>query len=107
MSKNEIIKVMFTNPLSKTGNLTVAYDQPTPIKNIADKKSKWGAALMAEKQTARVNKSNLLSVIQNILTRFLFHICHRDSIRYPMASILKFIKCALYVAFSELLLWKF
>lgn len=60
LSKNEIVKVMFTNQLSKTGNLTVAYDQPTPMKNIADQKSKWGAALMAEKRTARVNKCHLL-----------------------------------------------
>lgn len=63
---------MFTNPLSKTGNLTVAYDQPMPLKNISDKKSKWGAALMAEKQTARVNVNNLLFLIQIILTRCFF-----------------------------------
>lgn len=39
---------MFTNALSKTGNLTVAFEEP--IKETTVFKSKWGAALVAEKQ---------------------------------------------------------
>lgn len=45
---------MFTNKLSKAGNLTMAYDeQATTAATSSDKsskKSKWGAALVAEKQ---------------------------------------------------------
>lgn len=52
-SKNEIVKILFLNPLSKTGNLTVAYNHQMPVKK-SDQRSKWGAALVAEKQRARV-----------------------------------------------------
>lgn len=50
-SHNDIIKIFFTNALSKTGSLTVAFDEP--IKDNPVHKSKWGAALVAEKHKAR------------------------------------------------------
>lgn len=56
-SKNEIIKVLFLNPLSKTGNLTVAYNEQMPIKKTDSKRTKWGAALVAEKQKLKVMPS--------------------------------------------------
>lgn len=59
MSKNEIVKILFLNPLSKTGNLTVAYAHQMPAKKSANQRSKWGAALLAEKQKAK--KLNTLS----------------------------------------------
>lgn len=60
-SNNAVIKVLFTNPLSKTGNLTVANDQQhsSKTKSHGDKKIKWGQALVAEKQKAK--KMNTLS----------------------------------------------
>lgn len=48
----EIIKVMFTNQLSKTGNLTMEY-----IEMGQKKKAKWGAALVAEKTRGQVSDS--------------------------------------------------
>lgn len=53
-SNNKIIKVLFTNQLTKTGNLTVAYEEQVSVKNQGNQKSKWGAALVAEKQKAKV-----------------------------------------------------
>lgn len=54
-SNNEIVKILFLNPLSKTGNLTVAFNHQMPTITHADKKkSKWGAALVAEKQKTKV-----------------------------------------------------
>lgn len=52
-SANEIVKILFLNPLSKTGNLTVAYSHQMPAKKDATQRSKWGAALVAEKQKAK------------------------------------------------------
>lgn len=49
MSEEEIIKLSFTNQLTKTGNLTMA-DDTAVVSKSANKKSKWGAALMGEKQ---------------------------------------------------------
>lgn len=54
-SKNEIVKILFLNPLSKTGNLTMAYNHQMPAKKDATQRSKWGAALVAEKQKAKFN----------------------------------------------------
>ena len=54
-STDNAVKVMFTNKLSKTGNLTMAYDdQKSEKKETTSKKSKWGAALVAEKQIGKV-----------------------------------------------------
>lgn len=54
-SANEIVKILFLNPLSKTGNLTLAYNHQMPVKKDATQRSKWGAALVAEKQKTKVN----------------------------------------------------
>lgn len=54
-SANEIVKILFLNPLSKTGNLTVAYNHQMPAKKDATQRSKWGAALVAEKEKAKLN----------------------------------------------------
>lgn len=53
-SNVNIIKVMFTNPLSKTGNLTMAAEEAEG-KTIekTSKKKRWGAALVAEKGKAK------------------------------------------------------
>lgn len=49
-SSDNAIKLMFTNKLSKAGNLTMAYDEQGIAPDKPAKKSKWGAALVAEKQ---------------------------------------------------------
>lgn len=54
-SKEHIIKLCFTNPLSKSGNLTMAMstehtEEPSKIR----KNSKWGAALINEKTKNKV-----------------------------------------------------
>lgn len=53
-SKNTIVRLLFTNQLSKTGNLTVAYEQQITDKKPKNQKHKWGAALVAEKQKTNV-----------------------------------------------------
>lgn len=58
-SHNSVIKMLFTNALSKTGNLTVAYEQQGAGKSRGGQKLKWGQALVAEKQKAK--KINTLS----------------------------------------------
>lgn len=60
---------MFTNKLSKTGNLTMAYEEPTNLPEKASKKSKWGAALVAEKQKGKV------SARSPFLTQHVEYIC--------------------------------
>lgn len=52
-SSNEIVKILFLNPLSKTGNLTVAYNHQMPVAKSDSTKTKWGAALVAEKNKER------------------------------------------------------
>lgn len=53
----EIVKLMFTNQLTKTGNLTMAYEDPLKDKLAKPtKKSKWGAVLVAEKHREKVNE---------------------------------------------------
>lgn len=49
-----IVKMMFTNQLSKTGNLTMACDEQQVIRSKSSGKSKWGAALVAEKTSTKV-----------------------------------------------------
>lgn len=56
ISKNSIVKMLFTNQLTKTGNLTVAFEQQLSAKSRANQKLKWGQALVAEKQKANVRK---------------------------------------------------
>lgn len=57
-STDPTIKLMFTNKLSKTGNLTMAYDEPKSPTEKTTKKSKWGAALVAEKHSQKVKSLN-------------------------------------------------
>lgn len=54
-SKEHIMKICFTNPLSKSGNLTMALntDQTTEPSKVK-KTSKWGAALINEKTKNKV-----------------------------------------------------
>ena len=52
-SNNSVIKTLFTNQLSRSGNLTIITDQNVPV--TSGKKKRWGAALVAEKQEARVS----------------------------------------------------
>lgn len=49
-SNNTVVKLFFTNQLTKTGNLTVAFEQKLTSKT----RAKWGQALVAEKQKAKV-----------------------------------------------------
>lgn len=65
-SKNEIVKILFLNPLSKTGNLTVAYNHQMPVNSNTSQRSKWGAALVAEKQRAKVNFIGSFFLIQKL-----------------------------------------
>lgn len=60
-SNDPILKIMFTNLLSKTGNLTMDTDSEVkiPVDGEKKKQSKWGAALVAEKTKTR--KTNSLS----------------------------------------------
>lgn len=58
LSNNEIVKILFLNPLSKTGNLTVAYTHQMPVSKSDNQKTKWGAALVAEKNKAKVKVGN-------------------------------------------------
>lgn len=53
LSNDSIVKQLFTNQLSKSGNLTVPSDQNVPV--MSGKKKRWGAALVAEKHKARVS----------------------------------------------------
>lgn len=53
-SSDNMIKLMFTNKLSKTGNLTMALDEKPKAAEKPDKKSKWGAILVAENKKVRV-----------------------------------------------------
>uniref|UniRef100_A0A2S2R2K6 Neither inactivation nor afterpotential protein C n=1 Tax=Sipha flava TaxID=143950 RepID=A0A2S2R2K6_9HEMI len=53
MSKDNVIKDLFTNRLTKSGNLTVCKDKSLMVKTKNTKISRWGAALMAEKTPIR------------------------------------------------------
>lgn len=70
-SKDVAIKDLFTNRLTKSGNLTVCRDKALMAKTKNNKIGRWGAALMAEKTPIRVrvpkaldNEPNLLLFIQ-------------------------------------------
>lgn len=54
-----IVKMMFTNQLSKTGNLTMAYDEQQVSRTKPSGKSKWGAALVAEKTNTKVKRTEI------------------------------------------------
>ncbi|XP_053672779.1 neither inactivation nor afterpotential protein C [Anopheles nili] len=59
-SGESIIKIMFSNQLSRTGNLTMAAEEALGIQSDKPtKKKRWGAALVAEKNKAK--KMNTLS----------------------------------------------
>ncbi|XP_054282333.1 neither inactivation nor afterpotential protein C isoform X3 [Macrosteles quadrilineatus] len=53
LSNDEVIKQLFTNQLSKSGNLTVHVDQSQQV--TTGKKKRWGAALVAERQKRSYN----------------------------------------------------
>lgn len=57
-STEDMVKTMFTNLLSKTGNLTMAHTN-LGSKQPGNKKNKWGDALVAEK--CKAHKLNTLS----------------------------------------------
>jgi len=57
MSKDNVIKDLFSNRLTKSGNLTVCRDKTLMVKNKNSKISRWGAALMSEKTPIRVRKN--------------------------------------------------
>ena len=52
LAGDETIKVMFSNPLNKTGNLTLAFEEPPKDMEI---KGRWAGALIAEKQKQRTS----------------------------------------------------
>lgn len=54
-STDDIVKLLFTNKLSKTGNLTMTNEEN--IKCRHNRKGKWGAALLAERGRTKVRKS--------------------------------------------------
>lgn len=56
MSKDVIIKDLFANRLTKSGNLTVCRDKALMIKTKNSRINRWGAALMAEKTPIRVRR---------------------------------------------------
>jgi len=56
MSKNNVIKDLFFNRLTKSGNLTVCRDKTLMVKTKNSKVSRWGAALLSEKTPIRVRK---------------------------------------------------
>lgn len=93
-SNNKIVKVLFTNQLTKTGNLTVAYEEEISVKSQADQKSKWGAALVAEKQKGKVNTLfdyDLGLIVFRIYTNWCF-VLSRNWTHFLMDNTLKYIK---------------
>lgn len=117
-SKNDIIKILFLNPLSKTGNLTVAYNEQMPIKSTDSKRSKWGAALVAEKQKLKVKllidkkKKNKNRFRDEINLSFELN-CHfrwnKNWTLFRMGNTLNCIRCALcpaYFGWHRLKYWK-
>ncbi|XP_026818211.1 neither inactivation nor afterpotential protein C [Rhopalosiphum maidis] len=53
MSKDNVIKDLFANRLTKSGNLTICRDKTLLVKTKNTKISRWGAALMSEKTPIR------------------------------------------------------
>lgn len=54
VSTDPVIKLLFTNQLSRSGNLTMPSEQKQAIA-CGGKRKRWGAALVAEKSRARVS----------------------------------------------------
>lgn len=52
-SSNFVIKQLYTNQFTKSGNLTITIDQNLAI--FAGKRKKWGAALVSGDQKSRVS----------------------------------------------------
>lgn len=73
LSNDGIVKQLFTNQLSKSGNLTVPSDQTVPV--VSGKKKRWGAALVAEKHKARVsiqiNKGYIVFIVKMVKIKML------------------------------------
>lgn len=55
ISKDNVIKDLFINRLTKSGNLTVCKEKALIVKTKNNKTSRWGAALVAEKTPIRVS----------------------------------------------------
>lgn len=97
-SSDATVKLMFTNKLSKTGNLTMAYDEPQS--HVAASKSKWGAALVAEKQKGKVSVRSwalTFSTLFNVVFCIRFYSPirpHSDSTHCRTASTRRCTKCA-------------
>lgn len=95
-SVDPTIKMMFTNKLSKTGNLTMAYDEPKSPTEKTTKKSKWGAVLVAEKHAGKVTQfvNNMLdtAIVFNVNT--LIECGSRNLTRCRTASTRRCTKCA-------------
>lgn len=53
-SRELIVRTCFTNPLSKSGNLTMSIIEDTNGDEKVKSKSKWGAALISEKTKTKV-----------------------------------------------------
>lgn len=95
-----VVKTCFTNPLSKSGNLTMAAqtDPDEPSSANGRRRSKWGAALLSEKPKARVCWMMSRNV-QIISCRFTF----RKSTPCHVVNIPRSTKCEHFVqSFVEL-----
>ena len=55
LSTSDVVKTLFLNQLTRSGNLTIVVEHPTPSANKTPK-SKWGAALMQETTKLRVSE---------------------------------------------------
>lgn len=76
-SSEEVVKIMFTNLLTKTGNLTMASEADKLASAATSKKqnrkAKWGAALVAEKSKAKVRlrlKTTIICAKRSLLIYF-------------------------------------
>lgn len=70
-SNEYLVKLCFTNSLSKTGNLTMALDSEQPEPNASGRRgSKWGKALIGEKTKCRVRCQT--SCVNSALNCFVF-----------------------------------
>lgn len=73
-SNNSVIRTLFTNQLSRSGNLTIMSDQNVPV--TTGKKKRWGAALVAEKQEARVSFEKFTNFEFYVV--MLVHFCEKE-----------------------------
>lgn len=58
-SSNFVVKQLFTNQLTKSGNLTISTDQNLGV--FSGKRKKWGAALISGDQRSRVSHGLMLN----------------------------------------------